>query len=57
LHVWTTAHVGRFDLSPPLRPEKGVGGTRALAHLLLLRIQYILNILNILHDHQYCQDY
>ena len=26
------AHVGRFDLSPPLRPEKGVGGTRALAH-------------------------
>jgi hypothetical protein len=26
--------VGRFDLSPPLRPEKGVGGTRALAHLL-----------------------
>ena len=25
--------MGRFDLSPPLRPEKGVGGTRALAHL------------------------
>ena len=24
--------MGRFDLSPPLRPEKGVGGTRALAH-------------------------
>ena len=32
------AHVGRFDLSPPLRPEKGVGGTRALAHSIYIYI-------------------
>ena len=31
------AHVGHFDLSPPLRPEKGVGGTRALAHSIIKR--------------------
>ena len=36
------AHVGRFDLSPPLRPEKGVGGTRALAHSIYMRYVEIL---------------
>ena len=34
------AHVGRFDLSPPLRPEKGVGGTRALAHSIYIYILF-----------------
>ena len=34
--------MGRFDLSPPLRPEKGVGGTRALAHLFPIAASFVM---------------
>ena len=38
---------GRFALSPPLNPEMGVGGTRALAHSIYLFVHTYMNNIHI----------